>query len=187
MLLTGVSALGQASVQKEESIMTMKGDLGARAHEINWPQEFNPATADLFAHNELVLSASCEQVWQHIVDASEWPQWYPNAKEVKFLNGAKNLGEGVVWRWTTFGFAIESRINEFIPHSRIGWFGYKPGTPPSFYHTWYLKPERHSCRVVTEEVGIGPAARQLRETKETLLHRGHDLWLATLKWVVESR
>src|ERR1700722_7415485 len=46
--------------------------------------------------------------------------------------------------------------------------------------TWYLKPQSDACLVVTDEVGKGKDAAQLRETDESLMHRGHDLWLATL-------
>jgi hypothetical protein len=58
---------------------------------------------------------------------------------------------------------------------------------PSFYHTWYLKPQGDACLVVTDEVGKGKDAAHLRETDESLMHRGHDLWLATLKWVSEGK
>jgi hypothetical protein len=92
-----------------------------------------------------------------------------------------------VFRWTTFGLPLESRVNEFVPYSRIGWYGYAPGTPPSFYHTWYLKPDGEGCLAVTDEVGKGKDAAHLRETDESLMHRGHDLWLATLRWVSEGK
>jgi hypothetical protein len=71
--------------------------------------------------------------------------------------------------------------------TRIGWYGYAPGTAPSFYHTWYLKPQGDACLVVTDEVGKGKDAAHLRETDESLMHRGHDLWLATLKWMSEGK
>ena len=41
--------------------------------------------------------------------------------------------------------------------------------------------------VVMDEAGIGKDAAHLRETDESLMHRGHDLWLATLKWIAESQ
>jgi hypothetical protein len=44
-----------------------------------------------------------------------------------------------------------------------------------------------ACHVVTDEVGKGHDAAHLHETDETLMHRGHDLWLATLKWVSECK
>jgi hypothetical protein len=171
---------------KKEAIMTMKQDLAMRSREIHWPEGFNPATADLFSHNELLIHASCEKIWGHIVDARKWPQWYPNSNGVELPEGAKVLGDGTTWRWSTFGLSIESRVQEYVPHTRLGWYGYAPGTKPSFYHTWYLAPQGTSCLVITDEVGVGKDAAHLRETDESLLHRGHDLWLATLKWVSEG-
>jgi uncharacterized protein YndB with AHSA1/START domain len=175
------------SINGGDKVMTMKDDLANRSPAIHWPAGFDPLKADLFSHNELVIHASCEKVWSHIVDASKWPEWYPNSKDVRITGSDTQLKEGTVFRWTTFGLPLESRLNEFVPHSRIGWFGYAPGTAPSFYHTWYLTPRGSSCLVITDEVGMGKDARKLRETDEGLMHRGHDLWLATLKWVSESR
>jgi hypothetical protein len=81
--------------------------------------------------------------------------------------------------------------DEFVPHARLGWFGFAPGTARSFYHTWFLAPVStlggEACRVVTDEVGIGKDAAHLRATDESLMHRGHDLWRTTLKWIAESR
>ena len=166
---------------------TMHDDLANRSPDIHWPAGFDPATADLFSHNELAINASCERVWQHIIDASKWPDWYPNSKDVRIISGGTALTDDAVFRWTTFGLPLESKINEFVPHTRIGWYGYAPGASPSFYHTWFLTRAGDACRVVTDEVGLGKDAQHLRETDESLMHRGHDLWLATLKWVAESR
>jgi len=70
------------------------------------------------------------------VEATRWPEWYPNSKAVQVLGDSGSvLEDNSVFRWTTFGLPLESRINEFVPFSRIGWFGYAPGSAPSFYHT----------------------------------------------------
>ena len=58
-------------------------DLADREKDIHWPGTFNPSQADLFSHNALLINASCERIWGHIVDATEWPQWYPNSKGVR--------------------------------------------------------------------------------------------------------
>jgi uncharacterized protein YndB with AHSA1/START domain len=169
------------------SIMTMKNDLANRSLDIHWPEGFSPEKADLFSHNELVIHAPCERVWKHIVDATKWPEWYPNSKDVRFVDAGTVLQQGSLFRWTTFSIALESKVNEFVPYSRIGWFGYAPGTAPTFYHTWYLTPAgKDACTVVTDEVGKGADAAHLRQTDEGLMHRGHDLWLATLRWMAEK-
>lgn len=65
--------------------MSMKEELESRCLEIHWPEGFTPVDAGLFAHNEIVIQASSERVWQHIVAATKWPAWYPNAKDVTIL------------------------------------------------------------------------------------------------------
>jgi len=186
LALAGMAAWSQAANQAGSNVMSMKSDLANREKDIHWPQGFDPSQADLFSHNELLINASCARIWSHIIDANKWPEWYPNAREVK-ITGDNVLKDGTVFRWTTFGLPIESKVNEFTPYTRIGWYGYAPGTAPSFYHTWYLKTRGDGCLVVTDEVGKGKDAVHLRETDEGLMHRGHDLWLATLKWVSEGK
>jgi hypothetical protein len=140
---------------------TMSRDLANRSPDIHWPEGFSADQADLFSHNELHIAASCERVWKHIVEATKWPQWYPNSKAVQIIGGGDELNAGSVFRWTTFGLPLESRINEFTPYSRIGWYGYAPGEKPSFYHTWYLKADGDGCRVVTDEVGMGSCVTRI--------------------------
>jgi hypothetical protein len=38
-----------------------------------------------------------------------------------------------------------------------------------------------------KNIGKGQDAAHLRETDKSLMHRSHDLWLATLKWMAEAR
>jgi len=170
-----------------EPAISMQHDLRLRELAIHWPAGFEPETAELFAHNELLINTSCERVWNHIVDAGQWPAWYPNARDMQLLGGDARLRDGSVFRWSTFGLSIESRVHEYLPGRRLGWYGYAPGAAPSFYHTWYLQPQGAMCRVVTEEVGVGKDAAAFRRSDETLLHRGHDLWLAGLKWAAEGK
>jgi hypothetical protein len=186
LALAGTTARGQAPIKQGSNVMTMKQDLANREKDIHWPQGFAPSQADLFSHNKLLINASCERIWSHIIDAAKWPEWYPNSKEVK-INDDTVLKDGTLFRWRTFGLQLESKVNEFVPYTRIGWYGYAPGTEPSFYHTWYLKLQGDACLVVTDEVGRGKDAAHLRETDESLMHRGHDLWLATLKWISEGK
>jgi uncharacterized protein YndB with AHSA1/START domain len=188
--LTGAGALADshsATHTEGYKAMSMEDDLAHRSPDIHWPAGFEPAKADLFAHNDLIINASCERVWSHIVDVSRWPTWYPNSKDVQIQGGDSVLRDGAVFRWTTFGLAIESKVHEYVPNQRLGWYGYAPGTQPSFYHSWYLEPKGVMCRVVMDEAGVGNDAAGLRHSDQTLMHRGHDLWLATLKWVAEAK
>src|ERR1700733_7796806 len=81
-----------------------------------------------------------ERVGTHIIEATRWPAWYPNSKDVEIQHGDPVLRDGTVFRWTTFGLAIESKVHEYVVNQRLGWYGYAPGAKPSFYHSWYLEP-----------------------------------------------
>ena len=53
----------------------------AKPH-IHWPSGFSPKTADLYAHNEIMIDAPIGVVFRHIQEAQKWPEWYSNAQNV---------------------------------------------------------------------------------------------------------
>jgi hypothetical protein len=80
---------------------------------------------------------------------------------------------------------IVSTVHEFEPASRIGWYG----TSDKWlaYHTWLLMPRPDgSTYVVMEETGDGANPRKLAEANPGHMHRGHDLWNISLKFLCES-
>ena len=136
--------------------LTFNGEGAQRSKDIHWPKGFHPERADLFAHNEIVIHASCEKVFANIVDAQAWPEWYPNSHNVKLLSSPDGkLHERARFSWDTFGVHIESRVHEFVPNSRIGWFGDGAGMHAD--HTFLLLKKDEGCHIVTEEVVKGPA------------------------------
>jgi hypothetical protein len=51
-------------------------------------------------------------------------------------------------------------------------------------------PARHAPSIVPASLTRRrpeDCAAGLRQSDETPMHRGHDLWLATLKWVAEAK
>ena len=160
-------------------------DWPLRSSEIHCPAEHAPVDADLFAHNELLIHSSCSTVWQHLVQAQAWPEWYPNSHNVKLLNSSDGrLHQDTQFSWDTFGVHIESQVHEFALHSRIGWFG--KGTGIDAYHTFLLLKAPEGCSVVTEEVVRGPGAVEFHEQDPSAMHRGHDLWLVSLRQISEK-
>lgn len=183
LVVTGAVIMGHAQTARSKpanEALTFNADGALRSKDIHWPDGFDPEQADLFAHNEIVVHASCEKVFANIVDAQVWPSWYPNSQNVKLLNSPDGkLHEGARFSWDTFGVHIESQVHEFVPNSRIGWFG--NGTGMNAYHTFLLIRTGEGCRIVTEEVVKGPGAVEFRQKQPSAMHEGHDLWLRTLK------
>ena len=185
--LVAASLFGACPALAENAGPTqVERDLAARSSEIHWPQGFTPADADLFAHNEIDVSAPCAVVWSHLVNATKWPEWYPNSKDVKVVNSSSGLlTEGARFDWQTFGLNVNSRVNEFVVNARLGWFGDAPNLKA--YHTWFLNPQGATCHVMNEEVVKGSAAIDLRKSDPDAMHKGHDLWNAVLKDVSEHK
>lgn len=163
----------------------MDADLASRSTEIHWPRGFAPSDADTFAHNAALVRAPCARVWSALVEARRWPDWYENARDVRLADGGDALRAGSRFEWTTFGFAVESTVHELEPTTRLGWFGRTNGLDA--YHTWLLRDVPAGCDVVTEEVGRGPAARELRSKAPGAIHDGHTLWLQRLAAISEGK
>jgi hypothetical protein len=164
---------------------TIDDDLVKRSADIHWPVGFDPVHADLFAHNAIIIDASAESVWAKLIAASAWPSWYSNANDVAIEDSSGQLGEDVTFGWTTFGLKIDSRVAEFSPYERLGWYG--NGDQLRAYHSWLLVPRvGGSTYVVMEEIGMGDGARDLAKTNPGHMHRGHDLWNISLKFACES-
>jgi uncharacterized protein YndB with AHSA1/START domain len=183
LVVTGVGTIGRTQAARTvptNEALNFNSDGAPRSRDLHWPKGFRPEQADLFAHNEIEIHASCEEVFAIMADAQAWPSWYPNCQNVKVLNSQDGkLHEETRFSWDTFGLHFESRVHEFVPNSPIGWFGDSPTT--NGYHTYLLSKSNEGCRVVTEEVVKVPGAVELRKTHSQAMHEGHDLWLRNLK------
>ena len=147
---------------------------------IHWPKGFDPKEADAFVHNEIWIKAPAKVIWENLVNAPEWPTWYSNSANIQIAGPDKSrLQADSAFTWSTFGFPIESKINEFVPGSRLGWFG--GGTGIRAYHTWLIIEKGDGCEVVTEEAQVGPSALKFNVEQPTAMYDGHDWWLTALK------
>jgi len=169
----------------EGTIMSIIEDIQRRSAHIHWPQGIVPEQADLFAHNDIVIAAPPGKIWEHLIHATGWPDWYSNASDVTVNASSGLLGAGVTFDWITFGAHIHSTVHEFEPAARIGWYGETDQWLA--YHTWLLEPrDEGTTYVVMEETGSGLNPKKLAGSNPGHMHRGHDLWNISLKFLCES-
>ncbi len=161
-----------------------------RAHRdlaIHWPKAYDPSVAPVFSHNELVINTSCHRAFTRLADVPGWPSWFILVKDV-VPETPGPIGEGSLFRLKIFSSPIQSRIVEFVPDSRISWIPFgsdETETRHGHYHAWRFIPESNSCRVVTEETGIGPGDIKDPTAGSHLMHKAHELWLDGLKYISE--
>ncbi len=161
-----------------------------RAHRdtaIHWPKAYDPSVAPVFSHNELLLQTDCHRAFTRLADATGWPNWFILTKDV--VNETPGpIQQGSLLRLKIFNSPIQSRISEFVPDSRLSWIPFgadETETRHGHYHAWHFIPQPTGCRVVTEETGIGPGDIKDPAAGSLVMHRAHDLWLASLKWTAE--
>ena len=179
-LVLGLSLWAIAKSYAEDAGEHPVKDLSKASKLIHWPSGFNPTETDAFVHNEIWIKAPAKVIWENLVNAPEWPSWYANSAEVQITGpNTSKLQASSVFAWKTFGFPIESKINEFVPESRIGWFG--NGTGIHAYHTWLIVKKADGCQVITEESQVGPSAIKFNLEQPTAMYDAHHWWLTALK------
>jgi hypothetical protein len=174
---------------------------------MHWPKSWwDLKYAEMFAHNQIEINASCATVWNHLIQAELWPHWCPYSGKVRISGGSRVLQAHSRFTWNgndlpggtnsplfeEYPDPLEGEVSEFIPESRLGWTSYGPVTEHGFlsvaYHNWLLKPiGPKRCVVTFEEVATGRAARYARGAYPEVLHLSHDHWLQALKRISEAR
>ena len=187
-LLTCLLALIALPVCAEVPQTQMAQDRAHRDISIHWPKEFDPAVAPVFSHNEILISTDCHRAFTRLADATDWPDWLILTKDVTNETPGP-IRQGTLLRLKIFNSPIQSRIVEFVPDQRISWIPFGADETEArhgHFHAWHFISTKDGCRVVTEETGIGPGDIKDPSGGSLLMHRAHDLWLASLKWTSEK-
>ena len=145
---------------------------------IHWPEQFIPSRSPVHVVNRLDMPAPPAAVWSKLIAAAAWPLWYANSANVRIEGGAGQLSAGSRFRWRTFGFSLDTVVQEFEPPQRIAWLATAPGIRA--YHAWLITPQREGCSVVTEETQHGIVARVGRVLFPGRMERWHQRWLEGL-------
>jgi uncharacterized protein YndB with AHSA1/START domain len=171
--LSGSIASGQGSQHLSDKYLKQATPL------IHWPKGLEPASADVFVHNEGWINAPPEVVWANLIDATKWPSWYANSADVRIEGGHSKLASGATFHWRTFGFRITSTVDVFQPNREIGWS--VDNSSLRVHHAWLLIPDRGGTRVLTEEAQKGADAIKFRLEQPNAMYDGHDWWMSGLK------
>ncbi|MBV8274866.1 MAG: SRPBCC domain-containing protein [Verrucomicrobia bacterium] len=204
--LPAVTVTGRVTPSPTPSGDTVSRDWVERSPEMNWPTPMFNKASEIFAHNQILINASCETVWDNLIHAELWPQWSPYSGKVTIKDGSQVLQKNTRFDWLStdlpqnFGmFAyippdrLDAQVVEFVPPNRLGWVSHARQWGPhgvlvSSYHNWFVKPVGPKrCLVTFEEVATGEATRYTRGACPELVHLTHEHWLEALKWISEAQ
>lgn len=151
-------------------------------NKIKWPDQYHPNVSAVHVVNSLELEASSQAVWDKLVRAKDWPNWYPNAANVTLRDSEEDtLALGTRFRWKTFGATITCKVEEFEPTKRLAWSSESRGM--SVYHAWLITPLPTGCHVLTEETQTGIIPRIANALMPGRMHKFHQIWLEQLNVV----
>ena len=152
----------------------------------NWPEQYQPDNSKFFVHNHIDIEASPEQVWQLLIKAESWPEWYEGAANVRVRTSDDgNLYENAVFTWKTMGLDFESTVKEFMPPYRLAWESEKKSIQG--YHSWVIIPTDFGCTVITDESQKGWLTFMEKTFQPNKLYRLHEVWLNELKQKAEKQ
>lgn len=155
---------------------------------VMWPEQNHPRRSAIYALNEVEVEAPPEVVWRLLIDAENWPSYYPHAEDVKIVTGEPRLAPGAKYTWRTAGIPFVCVVKEFVPEERIGWNAYfaEGDDESSTYHGWVITPTDSGSHLLTEETQQGPAFLELARTSPGALWRVHQDWVETLARAAEA-
>jgi hypothetical protein len=156
-----------------------------QAAAVTFPAAFAIDRSPVYARNERLIAGSPERVWEHLVRAGRWSDWYANCSDLSIDGGGTDLSPGARFSWTTFGVRVHTRIEEFEPGRRLSWSG--RGLGSTAWHGWVIEPCPGGCRVITEETQQGLIASLGRPFLRRGLLRWHQRWLDGLAALAEAR
>lgn len=165
---------------------------------IVWPARYLPGSTDNYVSNEIfVRNLGAEEVWPYLVDTRAWPTYYDNAREIVFHDDAgPRLVAGSRFRFTTFGFPVESEVTEFVPPQgarpgRLAWHGWVEGDADhrlDVYHAWLIQNlPGHRVRILTQESQAGKPARDLRGSRPNPMLNKHQEWIEGLVQAAQTK
>jgi uncharacterized protein YndB with AHSA1/START domain len=154
---------------------------------IRWPEAYEPTRSKFFVHNEIEIYAPPAIVWDILLPAETWPDWYEGAKNVVIVRGGEGgrLSSNAVFDWQTMGLKFRSTIKEFVPNERLSWESRKRSIQG--YHAWLIVPTATGCRLITDESQHGWLTFFEKTFQPRKLHRLHDIWLSEIKKKAEAK
>ncbi|KAL4891427.1 hypothetical protein BDV59DRAFT_182637 [Aspergillus ambiguus] len=164
---------------------------------ISWPRKYLPGTTDNFVSNETyVCGITAAQVWNYVVDVSQWESYYKNVAQITPPKSGPRLSKGDEFSFSTFGFPpLKAQCGESIEPTastagRLGWRAWQEGdeaTALDIYHAWIVEDmDWGAVRILTQESQIGKPAAQLAETKPNPMLNGHQDWIDGLVRITKS-
>lgn len=155
-----------------------------------WPEQYDPRVSAIYALNDIDVKAPPEVVWELLVDAQRWSNYFPPEDQVSILSGETELKLGTRYHRITVGYPMSLTVTECVQNRRLAWATTVDGdeTGSSAYHGWVITPTKGGCHVLTEETQQGEFFLDvIGHRYPGALYRYHQDWVECLACAAEAK
>lgn len=99
------------------------------------------------------INATPEAIWRIITDASSYPEWEPNVKQIE---GTIAPGERVTAHVKSSDRPFPAKVTEFVPNQKMTWTGGMPLGLFKGVRTFTLTPKGDAVEFTLREEFSGP-------------------------------
>lgn len=169
----------------QNSAQTYSKKYNSIENKIIWPEKFNPVKSNFYVHNEIEINASKEVVWQLLVQAKNWRNWYDGIQNIKFEDSTQQiLNKDTRVFWNSMGQSLNNTVSEYVINERLAWSFFEPKIQG--HHAWLIIPTQKGCMVITDESQTGTLAKLQKVFLPNKLLKQHNNWLLLLKQEAEK-
>ncbi|MDW3193728.1 MAG: SRPBCC domain-containing protein [Cytophagales bacterium] len=154
--------------------------------QINWPKEASPSEVDFYIHNRIEVEARPEEVWNLLIQAESWSEWYEGMQNVEVLNDENGMIRSASQlKFHTMNRDFDAQVIEYIPNERLTWETNHPKLHA--VHSWLIVQNENGCLLITDETQTGTLAKLQKVFLPNKLQKLHDIWLGGFKEKLENQ
>ncbi len=140
--------------------------------------------AHFHQENSLEIPHPAAALWSVLVDAHNWPRWWPGMERVLLIEGPLEEGARIELFLTGIPDGEPARVKTFFPHEELSWE--RDGILGSLTRTRFRLEEVHGGTMLSLESRIfGPQAVLARYARRDDFVRYHEVVLKSLRLYLE--
>jgi uncharacterized protein YndB with AHSA1/START domain len=133
--------------------------------------------APIHAHASITIGADPRQVWEVLVDAGRWSEWYPDLRSVR---APARLETGTSFSFRTGPVSVKATVDEAEAPRSLRFTGRSRGSTATY--TFTLTPLRpDQCEVHLSQEMDGLAAKTMRPMLQKIADTSLPVWLEALR------
>ena len=123
--------------------------------------------------------ATSAAIWNWLVCAERWGEWYGDAPAVAYVNQLRaELRAGSVFTWQSRGTTLTATVIEYVPGQRLAWA--VQGLGIQAYHSWLLRETATGCQLITQQRQVGWRGALSELLRPQHLFNYQQAWLLAL-------